>query len=88
VDQFAGRGALADILTALRAAPRHVNPAVALERELERAEHLTLEQIFALQPRLEHAVERGAEEARVVADALRALRAARAVPTPETPDGF
>jgi hypothetical protein len=88
VDQFAGRGALADILAALRAAPRYVNPAVALERELADVENLTLEQIFALQPRLEHAVEHGAEEARAVADALRALCTARAVPTPETPDGF
>jgi hypothetical protein len=88
VDQFAGRGAPADILAALRAAPRHVNPAVALERELADAENLTLEQVFALQPRLEHAVEQGAEEARAVDDALRALRAARAVSTPEVPDGF
>jgi len=88
VDQFAGRGAHANILAALRAAPRHVNPAITLERELADAANLTLEQVFALQPRLAHAVEQGAEEARAVDDALRALRAARAVPTPEAPDGF
>ena len=88
MDQFAGRGAHANILAALRAAPRHVNPAITLERELADAANLTLEQVFALQPRLAHAVEQGAEEARAVDDALRALRAARAVSTPEVPDGF
>ena len=88
MNQLAGRGAQADILAALRAAPRHVNPAVALERELVDAENLALEQILALQPRIERAIQDGAAEARAVTDALRALRATRATPTPVVPHGF
>ena len=83
--------AAADVLAVLRAAPRHVNPAVALCLEIRRLEaegDLSPENLLALRPRIDAAIPEALEEAQEVQRAWRALRQAEPIPAAGVPVGF
>ena len=83
--------AAADVLAALLAAARHVNPAVALcleIRRLEAAGDLSPEVLLALRPRIDAAIPRAVEEAQEMQRAWRAVRQAEPIPAVGVPAGF
>ena len=77
---------------ALAAAPRYLNPAVALCLELEKIEtetgELSAETLLLLRPRIEQALEQSQREVGDLASVCKALVAARAVPAASVPIGF
>lgn len=86
------KGASGQARSALLAAPRSLNPAVALCLELEKMEteagEMSAETLLSLRPRIEQALEQSRGQVDDLAAVRKALVAARAVPAPSVPIGF
>lgn len=76
------------VLAALVAAPRHVNPAVELWLELQNNGPISAEDLLSVSPRIEQAIQQGEKERAEVEAALKRLTAARPVPSRSVPVGF
>jgi hypothetical protein len=80
-----------DVISALRAAPEEINPALVLQDKLtqdrERGK-LTLRTLLRLQPTIRQAVDQGARQIEENSAALKLLIEARPVPGRSTPTGF
>ena len=88
MEQAAGRGDQTAVIAAVIAVPRHINPAVDLDRQLSAAEDVPLEQILALQYRVEQAIRAGHQEVETIAESFKALVATSATPSLVLPDAF
>ena len=88
MEQAAGRGDQTAVIAALIAVPRHINPAVDLDRQLSAAEDVPLEQILALKYRGENAMRGGHQAVYAIAESFTARGAASATPSLVLPDGF
>jgi hypothetical protein len=81
------QGRFASILLALDAAPRHVNPAIALYMELQ-DRPMEVEVLITEAGRIERAIQEGEEEVRDIERKTNKLADAEAVPAPSVPIGF
>ena len=84
----AARAASDQVLAALIAAPRHVNPAVALWLEIQQQGALSAEDLMASSARIERAIEQGQAERDATGSALHNLAASQPVPARFVPLGF
>jgi hypothetical protein len=86
------KGASDEVRRVLVAAPRYLNPAVALCLELQKVEteagELDAETLLLLRPRIEQALEQSQREVGDLIGVHKALIAARAVPAASVPVGF
>ena len=88
IPQGKTKGSCDQVLTLLKNAPRHVNPAVALCLRLEAQGPSQPEALIALKDEIGAAITQGEEEIEFVDEVLRALQKARAVPSTTVPTGF
>ena len=80
--------AASQVLAALVAAPRHVNPAVELWQELQNDGPISAEDLISASPRIEKAIKQGEVEVKQVKAALKQLTVAKPVPSRSVPVGF
>ena len=80
--------AASQVIAALVAAPRHVNPAVAMLLELQHKGQLVAEELLAMSSDIEKAMIDGADERDQVVGALEKLVRSKPIPADSVPVGF
>lgn len=76
------------VLDALTAAPRYLNPAIALSLQLEAERIENPEDVFRHEGRIQQAIDGAEKEIKRTARVVDALKRATPVPADVTPEGF
>ncbi|MBM3129470.1 MAG: hypothetical protein FJ009_12690 [Chloroflexi bacterium] len=76
------------VIEFLVAAPRYVNPAIALYQELTAASEISREEMLLLQPRIDAAIQEGQQALELAVQSLKALVATEPMASVEVPNGF
>jgi len=76
------------VIEFLVAAPRHINPAIALYQELATASEISPEEMLLLQPRIDAAIQEGQQALELAVQSLKTLAATEPIALIEVPDGF